>query len=309
MLWIAFCSASQGKQDKPKATNTPQYITDSSEYSSLGIDYHDIQSVVAKASHSLLESDFAKSLTSRKLLAIADFSNETSDDVDVEFLSRALAREIAKSKKFTLTNAIAGSGSRAEALLGESFGLINDPNFNQYTTKEKGELLAPDLSLTGRIIERSKIIGENKRVDYQFLLVMTDLTNGKVVWDSEEIISKVIDKDKAQDFAPKEVKKARHIQALERECESGKNESCMELADLYYDGQGVPQDYKKAFELLQKACDGGNAQGCYILGLVYFNGQGVRKKYKKAKEYVGKACDLGLQQGCDNYKEFIKAGY
>jgi len=40
-------------------------------------------------------------------------------------------------------------------------------------------------------------------------------------------------------------------------------------------------NYKKAVELFQKACDVGNAEGCAILGGMYFEGQGVKQNYSK----------------------------
>ena len=42
----------------------------------------------------------------------------------------------------------------------------------------------------------------------------------------------------------------------------------------------------------------GNASGCHNLGLLYFNGDGVKQDYNKAMEFFGKACDLGHQKGC-----------
>ena len=72
---------------------------------------------------------------------------------------------------------------------------------------------------------------------------------------------------------------------------------------MYQYGQGVKQDYFKAFEWYQKAADQGYALAQYNLGLMYAKGQGVRQNYTKAKEYFGLACDNKDQKGCDIYKE------
>ena len=77
--------------------------------------------------------------------------------------------------------------------------------------------------------------------------------------------------------------------------------SCILLGGLYYQGQGVRQDYKKAAQLLQKACDGGIAASCGFLGSLYETGYGVRQNNITAKELYGKACDMGSQFGCDRY--------
>ena len=75
---------------------------------------------------------------------------------------------------------------------------------------------------------------------------------------------------------------------------------------MYYNGEGVRQDYAKAFEWYQKAAaheNSGVAYAQYNLGVMYYNGEGVRQDYAQAKEWVGKACDNGLQIGCDKYIE------
>ena len=90
---------------------------------------------------------------------------------------------------------------------------------------------------------------------------------------------------------------------LERQCNNGDAGSCLNLGNLYYDGDGVKQDYKKAREFYNKACEMGNALGCGALGSLYQYGLGVRQNDSKAMEFFGKACDLGEQKDCDAYKE------
>ena len=83
----------------------------------------------------------------------------------------------------------------------------------------------------------------------------------------------------------------------------GVAKSCSKLGGLYYNGDGVKQDYKKAREFWSKACEMGDANGCVLVGYLYDNGYGVRQNDSKAMEFYGKACDLGEQKGCDKYKE------
>ncbi len=168
-----------------------RYVNDSSDYTSFGIDLHDIDSVIANNTKSLLQSSYVKEMKSKKLLAISNIINQTHEDIDMEFVSRKFVRSIRQSNKFTLTNAIAGSGATTEQMIAQSRDLSNNPMYNQRTTQENGTLEAPELALSGRIIERKKTIDKIQRVDYMFLFVLTDLKSGKVLWDNEEIISKV----------------------------------------------------------------------------------------------------------------------
>ena len=78
---------------------------------------------------------------------------------------------------------------------------------------------------------------------------------------------------------------------------------------MYYNGQGLKQDYKKAFEWFEKAATQGVANAQYNLGIMYDNGEGVRQDKKRAKEWFGKACDGGYQKGCDKYKILNQQGY
>jgi uncharacterized protein len=44
---------------------------------------------------------------------------------------------------------------------------------------------------------------------------------------------------------------------------------------MYYNGEGVPQDYKAAVKWYRKAAEQGDASAQYNLGLMYYNGEGV----------------------------------
>ena len=78
---------------------------------------------------------------------------------------------------------------------------------------------------------------------------------------------------------------------------------------LYYSGEGVERDSKKANELFSKACRLEFADGCYNLGISYFYGEGVKQDTNTAKKYLNKACDLGSQVGCDGYKKLNELGF
>lgn len=248
-------------------------------------------------------------------------------------------RIVRESKKFTLTNATAGSGINIETMLDKSRDLTNNPNYKQHTTQELGTLEAPALALSGKFIERKKHIGKVTRVDYMFLLTLTDLKSGRVLWDHEEVISKVADstiahtskpisnKPNTQDakvsikcanaedcfekgvVAYKAGDYAMAFKYCSKACDMGFVKGCFALGYLYANGHGVRQDYAKARELYLKACNANDSGGCHNLGILYHEGQGVRQNKTKAKEYFGRACDLGNQQGCDAYKDLKSQGY
>ncbi|MDO8455275.1 MAG: SEL1-like repeat protein, partial [Sulfurimonas sp.] len=52
-----------------------------------------------------------------------------------------------------------------------------------------------------------------------------------------------------------------------------------------------------------------DAYGCYNLGLMYYNGQGVKQNYFMTVELFKQACAYGDVQGCKNYIQLIRSGY
>jgi TPR repeat protein len=55
-----------------------------------------------------------------------------------------------------------------------------------------------------------------------------------------------------------------------------------QLGCMYYEGRGVPQDYKQAMFWYRKAADQGDAGAQNNLGLMYNKGRGVSQDYEKA---------------------------
>ena len=175
----------------------PKYVDvkDSSDYSTMGLDYHDIAKAADDSVKSLLLSSYVKELSklkAPKVLAISNIVNDTVQTFDVEQLSRKVVRDMRNSGKFVLTVAISGSGGSRDVILDKAREARDNDEFDQYTVVEKGELKAPELSLSGKIVQRnSKVSSSKQRSDYYFLLTLTDVKSGLVVWDDEVNIIKV----------------------------------------------------------------------------------------------------------------------
>ena len=65
---------------------------------------------------------------------------------------------------------------------------------------------------------------------------------------------------------------------------------------MYYNGQGVDVNYKKAFEWHEKAAEQGYASAQHNMGVMYHNGHGVDVNYEKAIEWYEKAAEQGHGQ-------------
>lgn len=299
------------------------YVKDSSDYVSFGIDYHDIDRVIEKNIRSLLSSQYVRTMQGKRLLVIADIANETSEDIDVELVARKLAREMRKSQKFTLTNAISGSGAKSDRMIKESRKLTEDSSFNQRTTIENGTLEAPELSLSGKFVQRNKKIGKITRLDYIFLLTLSDIKSGKVLWDHEEIISKVTDSNVSSEMERQSEDKK--LLALREQCKNEEEEACKALAEKgdiewlksacerqvgyacwaagkhYYENN----DIKQAMLWYQKGCDADNLFSCNNLGVNYYD----MKNYTQAFKFATKACDGGSMGACNGLGLLYENGW
>jgi TPR repeat protein len=65
------------------------------------------------------------------------------------------------------------------------------------------------------------------------------------------------------------------------------------LASMYYNGLGVPKDYRQALYWYTKAAKQGHAGAQYNLGLMYAEGIGIARNYEQALYWYTKAAEQG----------------
>lgn len=75
--------------------------------------------------------------------------------------------------------------------------------------------------------------------------------------------------------------------------ESGDSDWYYQVAENYYYGRGVSQDYAEAAEWYRKAAEQGNANAQYSLGHMYLFGLGVRQDSREAANWFQKAAERG----------------
>jgi len=80
---------------------------------------------------------------------------------------------------------------------------------------------------------------------------------------------------------------------LNKAAEAGNAAAMYDLGELYYYGQGVPQDYARARAWYQKAAVAGSALAMADLGYLYEHGFGVAQDYAQACTWYQKAAVAG----------------
>ena len=128
---------------------------------------------------------------SRYVLAIGRVANRTKQDIDVDQLVKKIRVALLKSRKVVVTTAVSASGAE-DNMTRAVRDLANDSMFNEAMVAEQGTAIPPELSLSGKIIERNlKIDRSTQRIEYVFQLSLTDIKTGLAFWEGEETIGKV----------------------------------------------------------------------------------------------------------------------
>ncbi len=166
----------------------------------MGLDYRDFEKAASSMVQSMIQSGaLNKSEGGRYVMATSRIVNDTMQYIDTDQLMAKIEEELLNSGKVVFTSAVSGrkegvkgeKGGSTDVLIDQSRDLRDSDEFNQSTVPDKGQLIAPELSLAGKIIQKNVTVNKNlQQVEYYFQLYITDLTSGMRVWQREEFIGK-----------------------------------------------------------------------------------------------------------------------
>lgn len=127
----------------------------------------------------------------RYVLAISKIANDTMQRIDTDLLIKRIRIDLLGSGKVVVTTAVKAGGPE-DSLSMEARELRKSEEFKQSTVAAKGQMIAPDLSLSGKILQRNTSDGgSSQRVDYYFMLTVTDIKTGLAFWEGQEVVKKV----------------------------------------------------------------------------------------------------------------------
>ena len=139
---------------------------------------------------SLLLSGAIQSVAGKpKILMIGRIKNNTSTHIDTDSLMKKIRVALNKSGRALTTTAVGLDGPE-DASSKAVRELRSDDEFNQETIPGKGNLVSPDYSLSGKIIQNNARAGRIKQSEFAFQLSLTDLKTGLAVWEEEKLIVK-----------------------------------------------------------------------------------------------------------------------
>jgi len=159
-----------------------------------GLDYRDFEYAAKQAVDSFLNSPRSIKPGSNApwIMAISRIVNDTTLVLDTDQLVKKIRIALLNSGRVVTTTAVGADGpeDRMSAQVRE---LRSSKLFNQKSVARSGTMVAPDLSLSGKIIQRIMRVGGKQQVDYYFQLVATDIRTGLGYWEFEEVIAKLGD--------------------------------------------------------------------------------------------------------------------
>ena len=155
----------------------------------MALDYRDFDMAASKMAQSMLGSGALKKPEGgRYVVATGRILNDTTQRIDTDQLMVKIETEILNSGQAVMTSAI-GSGS--DELLHETRELRDSEEFDQDTVAKRQTLIAPELTISGKIFQRNISYDRNtQQVEYYFQLKLSDVKSGLRFWQDETLIGK-----------------------------------------------------------------------------------------------------------------------
>ena len=128
-------------------------------------------------------------------MAISRMINDTTLNIDTDQLVKKIRVDLLDSGRVIVTTAVGLEGPE-DPLAAKTRELQDSKLFDQETVAKDGTMVAPELSLSGKIIQRTNRVGDKQQVDYYFQLTATNIETGLAYWEFEEVIAKIGDNDR-----------------------------------------------------------------------------------------------------------------
>ncbi len=157
----------------------------------MGLDSRDFESAAAKVVQDMLLSGaVSKPSGGRYVLVISRVTNNTMQRIDTDQLIKRIRVELLKSGKVVTTTAVGLDGAEDPMSI-KMRELRGSAEFSQGNVAKQGQMVAPELSLSGKLLQTNNKLGDgSQRVDYEFQLSLTEIRSGLALWEGSEPISK-----------------------------------------------------------------------------------------------------------------------
>ena len=170
-------------------------LNDEQEVSSMQhvmeLEYRDWTNTAEKMTESMIASGALKA-EPKPVIAIGNIVNDTTQRIDSDMLTKKIRTTLLKSGKAQIATNFTGEDTTSDKVRTKR----SDAEYNQSTIAQKGTLIAPNMSLSGKMLQRNLKLESgwfssvDTRVEYYLQLTLTDLKTGLSVWEDEQPIIK-----------------------------------------------------------------------------------------------------------------------
>jgi len=157
----------------------------------MGLSGSDFEQAAADAVQSLLSSGAVDRTDGKKnIMVVSTVLNDTMQRIDTDQLVKKIRVDLLRSGKVLTTTAIGLDG--AEDQMTQAYAELAQSRKIDRASLVKQRLTAPNMSLSGKIIQRNNRVDSDKQlVEYYIQLTLTDLATGLAVWEGETPIRKL----------------------------------------------------------------------------------------------------------------------
>ncbi len=125
----------------------------------------------------------------RFIIYVNAIENDTMQRLDTDQLAKSLRIKLLQSGKFLVTTAF-GEDDATKKMR----DLKHSKMVKQSSVKGDNKVLAPDFSLSGKILQRNATLDTgDTRIEYYFQISLTNIENGLAYWEGERVVGKVSD--------------------------------------------------------------------------------------------------------------------
>lgn len=157
----------------------------------MGLSGSDFSQAASDAVQSMLTSGAVDRSDGKKnIMVVSTVLNDTMQRIDTDQLVKKIRVDLLRSGKVLTTTAIGLNG--AEDQMTQAYSELSQSRKVDRSTLVRQRLAAPNMSLSGKIIQRNnRVDGNQQLVEYYFQLTLTDLANGLAIWEGETPIRKL----------------------------------------------------------------------------------------------------------------------
>ncbi len=170
-------------------TNSPTEVA--AMQNVMELEYRDWQKTAETMTSSMLKSG-ALARVKNPVIAMGTMKNDTMQRFDTDVLVKKIRATIVNSGRAQIATNFTGEDTTSDAMRAKR----GNTEYAQDTFAQKGTLVAPNMSLSGKMLQRNLKLNSgwfsstDTRVEYYLQMTLTDLKTGLSVWEEEQPIIK-----------------------------------------------------------------------------------------------------------------------